>query len=172
VGRDGHHDHGHSHDGYELPPLDADGMYPPGSLPSLDDLRHLTATDPNSAYYWSGRDADGIGVGPDGSGIAERIAEGTHGTTLEMTLAENGMDELPVWNRHDPESVRFWEDASTAYADNARGDVTAVVGSDLRPGNIWQNVEIPRLMENPHVNRIYQINPDTGEVTLIFERGE
>jgi hypothetical protein len=172
VGRDGHHDHGHSHDGYELPPLDADGMYPPGSLPSLDDLRHLTATDPNSAYYWSGRDADGIGVGPDGSGIAERIAEGTHGTTLEMTLAENGMDELPVWNRHDPESVRFWEDASTAYADNARGDVTAVVGSDLRPGNIWQNVEIPRLRENPDVNRIYQINPDTGEVTLIFERGE
>lgn len=171
LGHHDHHDHAHPHENYELPPLDADGMYPQGSLPSLEDLRHLTTTDPNSAYYWSGRDADGIGVGPDCSGIAERIAEGTHGTTLEMTLTENGMNELPIWNRHDPESVRFWEDASTAYADNARGDVTAIVGSDLRPGNIWQNVEIPRLMENPYVTRIVQIDPDTGEITIIFERG-
>lgn len=152
------------------PMLDENGHYVPGSLPSYDELLRLTRTEPDSAHYWSGRDANGVGVGPDGSGIAERIAEGSNGTTLEMTLERNGVHPLPAWNRHDPESVRFWEDASAAYAENARGDVTAIVGSDLRPGNIWQTVEIPRLMDNPNVTRIVQIDPDTGRATELFHR--
>ncbi len=159
----------HSGDPYAM---DSDGHFLPGSLPSYEQLQGITSTDPNSAYYWSGRNAEGIGVGPDDSGIAELIADGSGGTTLEMTLADRGVDPLPVWNRHDPVSVQFWEDASAAYAENARGDVTAIVGSSLRPGNVWQTVEIPRLMENPDVTRIVQIDPDTGQSTTIFERGK
>lgn len=87
-----------------------------------------------------------------------------------MTLADNGVDPLPVWNRHDPVSVQFWEDASTAYAGNARGEVTAIIGSNLRPGNVWQYIEIPRLIENLNISRIVQIDPDTGEAVTIFER--
>lgn len=150
--------------------VDSNGHYVPGSLPSYEQLRDLTKTDPNTAHFWSGRDAGGIGVGPDGSGIAERIAEGVGGGTLETTLVKNGVDPLPVWNRHDPASVQFWEDASRAYAENTNGEVTAVIGSDLRPGNIWQTVEIPRLMENPGVTKIVQIDPDTGKSTVIFSR--
>ena len=159
----------HSGDPYAM---DSDGHYLPGSLPSYEQLQGVTSTDPNSAYYWSGRNAEGIGVGPDDSGIAELIAHGSGGTTLELTLADRGVDPLPVWNRHDPVSVQFWEDASAAYAENARGEVTAIVGSSLRPGNVWQTVEIPRLMENPDVTRIVQIDPDTGQSTTIFERGK
>ena len=81
---------------------------------------------------------------------------------MEQTLAANGVDPLPVWNQKDPESVRFWEDASAAFAENASGQVRAVVGSDLRPGNIWQTVEIPRLVDNPNVTSISQLDPDTG----------
>jgi hypothetical protein len=150
--------------------MDDAGHYLPGSLPSYEQLQGITSTEPNTAYYWSGRNADGIGVGPDGSGIAELIAHGSGGKTLEMTLAENGVDPLPVWNRHDPVSVKFWEDASTAYAENAQGGVTAIIGSNLRPGNVWQTVEIPRLMENPNITSIVQIDPDTGVATTIFER--
>jgi len=139
-----------------------DGRYQPGSLPSIDELRALTRTAPDTAFYWSGRDANGVGVGPDGSGIAENIASGNGGRTLEQTLAANGVDPLPVWNQKDPESVRFWEDASAAFAENASGQVRAVVGSDLRPGNIWQTVEIPRLVDNPKVTSISQLDPDTG----------
>jgi hypothetical protein len=139
-----------------------DGRYQPGSLPSIDELRALTRTAPDTAFYWSGRDANGVGVGPDGSGIAENIASGNGGRTLEQTLAANGVDPLPVWNQKDPESVRFWEDASAAFAENASGQVRAVVGSDLRPGNIWQTVEIPRLVDNPNVTSISQLDPDTG----------
>lgn len=145
-------------------------FYPPGSLPSYHELQNLTKTDPDRAYYWSGRDASGAGVGPDGSGIAERMATEAGGTTLEMTLEKNGLHPLPRWNEQDPESVRFWEQASTAYAENAAGTVTAIIGSNVRPGNIWQSVEIPRLMENPNVAKIIQIDPDTGIPTVIFER--
>lgn len=150
--------------------VDSNGHYVPGSLPSYEQLKGLTQTDPNMAHFWSGRDAGGVGVGPDGSGIAERIAEGVGGGTLETTLVKNGVDPLPVWNRHDPISVQFWEDASRAYAENTNGEVTAVIGSDLRPGNIWQTVEIPRLMDNPGVTKIVQIDPDTGKSTVIFSR--
>lgn len=139
-----------------------DGRYEPGSLPSIAELRDLTRTERDSAFYWSGRDANGVGVGPDDSGIAERIASANGGQTLEQTLAANGVDPLPKWDRHDPESVRFWEDASAAFAENASGDVRAVVGSDLREGNIWQTIEIPRLVDNPNVTSISQIDPDTG----------
>ncbi len=152
------------------PVLDDHGLYVPGTLPSCEDLVHLTKSEPDAAHFWSGRDASGTGVGPDGSGIAERIAGGSNGTTLEMTLEKNGINPLPAWNRHDPESVRFWEDASAAFAENTRGQVTAVIGSDLRPGNIWQTVEIDRLIGNPAVTRIEQIDPDTGQLTVIFER--
>jgi hypothetical protein len=150
--------------------VDSSGHYVPGTLPSYEQLQHLTSTDPNTAFYWSGRTADGIGVGPNDSGIAEQIAHGSGGTTLEMLLAKNGVDPLPVWNRHDPVSVKFWEDASAAYSENASGEVTAVIGRDLRPGNVWEGIEIPRLIDNPHVTRIVQIDPDTGELTTIFER--
>ena len=162
---DGDHDH--------VPyPMDSADHYLPGSLPSYQELQGITSTEPNTAYYWSGRNTDGIGVGPDGSGVAELIAHGSGGRTLEMTLAEKGVDPLPAWNRHDPVSVQFWEDASTAYAENARGEVTAIVGSNLRPGNIWQNIEIPRLIENPNITRIVQIDPDTGQSITIYERGK
>jgi uncharacterized protein YukE len=161
-----------AHHGVEPYAMDSDGHYLPGSLPSYQQLQGITSTEPNTAFYWSGRNADGIGVGPDDSGIAELIAHGSGGTTLEMTLADKGIDPLPVWNRHDPVSVQFWEDASAAYAENAQGEVTAIIGSNLRPGNVWQTVEIPRLMENPDITRIVQIDPDTGQSTTIFERGK
>lgn len=144
-----------------------DGHYLPGTLPSGQELRDLTRTDPDTAFYWSGRDANGIGVGPDGSGVAESIASNNGGRTLEQTLAANGIDPLPKWNPKDPESVRFWEEASAAFAENASGSVRAVVGSDLRPGNIWQTVEIPRLQQNPGVTSISQLDPDTGMWTRL-----
>jgi hypothetical protein len=159
------------HHGIEPFATDGDGHYLPGSLPSYEQLQGITSTEPDHAFYWSGRNEEGIGVGPDDSGIAELIAHGSGGTTLEMTLADNGLDPLPAWNRHDPVSVQFWEDASASYAENAQGEVTAIVGSDLRPGNVWQTVEIPRLMENPDVTRIVQVDPDTGRSTVIFDRG-
>lgn len=139
-----------------------DGLYKPGSLPSKDELRLLTRTERDSAFYWSGQTADGIGVGPEDSMLAEAIASESGGQTLEQTLRANGVDPTPVWNPQDPEVIRFWEEASAAFAENASGDVRAVIGSNLREGNVWQTVEVPRLIDNPEVTSISQLDPDTG----------
>lgn len=139
-----------------------DGLYRPGSLPSKDDLMILTRTDPDTTFYWSGRDRNGVSVGPNGSKVAETIATANDGQTLEQLLKKNGVSPLPEWDELDPESVRFWEDASAAYAQNASGEVRAVLGSDLRVGNVWETVEVPQLLNNPNVTTINVVDPDTG----------
>ncbi|AGZ49000.1 hypothetical protein B1T45_28275 [Mycobacterium kansasii] len=140
------------------------------SLPSYDELRELTKTDPGKAYYWSGRDANGVGVGPDGSRIAERLADEANATTLKMLLERRGMVPVPGWDAAFPDTIRFWDEAARAYAENAAGTVTAIVGCDVRPDNIWQRVEVPRLRNNPNVTRIIQIDPDSRVSTVIYER--
>lgn len=45
-----------------------------------------------------------------------------------------------------------------------------MVGSKLRNGNIWENIELPKLMKNKNVSKITTINPYTMEETVIFER--
>ena len=32
--------------------------------------------------------------------------------------------------------------------EQVSGEIRAVIGAELRPGNIWENIELPRLMEN------------------------
>ena len=44
------------------------------------------------------------------------------------------------------------------------------IGSELRPGNIWENIELPRLKANPNVTKITTIDPKTGVEKIIFER--
>jgi hypothetical protein len=126
----------------------------------------------DGAFFWSGRDADGIGVGPEsagGSGSASRIADSHNGTTLEGLLERNGI-QPPKWSPDDPAAERWWSDVSDMYAQNASGEVRAVVGAQLRPDNIWQHVELPRLMENPNVTRITEIDAGTGRETEVFNR--
>ena len=46
----------------------------------------------------------------------------------------------------------------------------AMIGTELRPGNIWNNIELPRLIENPNVTKIKIVDPKTRIETVIFER--
>lgn len=52
---------------------------------------------------------------------------------------------------------------SEAYANGASGKVRAVIGNDLRTGNIWENVERKRLMTSKKVTSIEIIDPNSGE---------
>jgi len=45
-----------------------------------------------------------------------------------------------------------------------------VVGQSLRKGNIWENVELPRLMGNDNVTKITTIDPMTQSEKVIFIR--
>jgi len=59
---------------------------------------------------------------------------------------------------------------SAEYANQVIGDVRAVVGESLRNGNIWENIELPRLIQNKNVSKITTINPNTLEEITIFQR--
>ena len=78
--------------------------------------------------------------------------------------------KMPEWDFNNPRSIKAWEDVSAEYAKQVSGNVRAVVGKNLREGNIWENVELPRLKDNPKVTKITTIDSETGFETVIFER--
>jgi len=75
---------------------------------------------------------------------------------LEQLMESRGI-RLATWADDDPTVVRMWSDASGAYADGAAGEVRATIRTDLRPGNVWQSVQLPRLKANPRVTKIIVI---------------
>ena len=89
--------------------------------------------------------------------------------TLESTIASKKIT-MPEWDFNNPSSMEAWDLASGAYAEQVSGEIRAVVGSELRPGNIWENIELPRLIENPNVTKITTIDPKTGIETIIIVR--
>ena len=127
-------------------------------------IRGRLKTDPDTAFFWSGR-TDGIG----GMDVAKKIAKNKGGVTLESTIDDTNI-VMPEWDFNTPSSVTAWEEASNVYAAQVSGEIRAVVGSELRPGNIWENIELPRLKANPNVTKVTTIDPKTGVEKIIFER--
>jgi filamentous hemagglutinin len=119
-------------------------------------------TDANSAYFWSG-------LGKTGATDAASIAASQGGTTLESLAASRGI-VLPAWDASNPSVVAVWQDASRMLAQGVSGDVKVVLGSNLRPGNIWEAAELPALQANPNVTRIIQVDPITKAETVIFTK--
>ncbi|MFZ2240719.1 MAG: hypothetical protein WAV90_14505 [Gordonia amarae] len=152
-------------------PLVPDGLIGstgPYALPPPAQL----ATQPNEAFFWSGRTDGNIGVGPlsaGGSGAADLVAMGHHGTTLEGLLERNGVVP-PKWSPGDAYAENWWSGVSKMYAEQSSGEVHAVIGPNLRPGNVWETVELPRLMDNPNITKIVVIDPATGRETTVFQR--
>jgi hypothetical protein len=117
---------------------------------------------PNKSYFWSG-------LGPGGARTATTIAHGGGGMTLEMFIETRGI-QMPVWDSTNSASIKAWEDVSRIYASSASGEVRVVLGNNLRPGNIWQSVELPALSANPSVTRIIEVNPITKTETVLWNR--
>jgi hypothetical protein len=128
-------------------------------------------TGPDNATFWSGRvlDADGNAI-PDASmhGAAD-LASGTHGATLEQLLERQGLlDSMPDdWL--DPATPATWRSVSQALAQNASGDVRAVLG-DVRATSVWNEVELPALIRNPNVTSVTVIDASTGKPIYVFQR--
>jgi len=104
-----------------------------------------------------------------GMDVAKKIAKNKGGVTLESTIDDTNI-VMPEWDFNTPSSVTAWEEASNVYAEQVSGEIRAVVGSELRPGNIWENIELPRLKANPNVTKVTTIDPKTGVEKIIFER--
>jgi hypothetical protein len=116
-------------------------------------------TKSNEATFWSG-------LGPNGAERAQAFVKGNGGKTLEQLTAERRID-MPVWDRHNPSSVKAWEDASRMFAQGAKGDVRAVLG-DVTPGSVWSRVELPALKSNPAVTKIIGVDPVSGASRVLW----
>jgi len=130
------------------------------------EIYSILKTEPNSAFFWSGK-TENIG----GAVVAEQIAKSKSGTTLELLIKKKNVN-IPEWNLNDPLSIRAWEEVSEVYAIQVSGEVKAVVGTHLRPGNIWENIELPRLKNNENVTQITTIDPKTKIEKIVFVRGK
>lgn len=131
-------------------------------------------TEPDTAFFWSGRILDANGGKVDTMTHARSIATGgsTGGTTLEATIEAKGV-KMPVYNTgNTPEekaaSIQAWKDVSAEYARSAKGKVRAVLG-DVRDDAIWNVFEMPALISNPNVSQIIRVDPLTKQETVIFD---
>ena len=130
----------------------------------IESVRELLKTEPNTAFFWSGT-TDGIG----GQDRALEIAKKHDGVTLAFVIETNKID-MPDWDFNNPKWVEAWEQVSAAYAEQASGEIHAVIGTKLREGSMWETTELPRLKANPDVTKITIIDPKTEEEKIIFER--
>jgi hypothetical protein len=133
--------------------------------PQSPNFYYPVRTKRNKAFFWSGR-TNGVG----GEKVARQIAEKNGGTTLEKIIEEKNI-QMPAWDPTDPKIAQAWKDISAEYAQGASGTVRAVIGKDLRPGNVWETSELPSLMNNPDVEQIITIDPENGVEKIIFNRG-
>ncbi|KAH7097967.1 hypothetical protein BKA62DRAFT_714676 [Auriculariales sp. MPI-PUGE-AT-0066] len=100
----------------------------PGLKASIDAAVARTAAKPH--YFWSGRVMPALSEDDSVMPMAQKIATARGGTTLEQTVA-----------------VR-------SPASNA---VFFVKGESLRPGNVWESYEYPRLKRSKKVKTISEI---------------
>lgn len=135
-----------------------------GNLFDITEISPLLKTNSGEAFFWSGI-TNGIG----GAEKALEIASTKGGTTLEGLINSKGIT-MPAWDINNPLSVKAWEDVSAAYANQVSGEVRAVIGEQLRLGNIWETVELPRLKANLAVTKITIIDPESLFETVIFIR--
>lgn len=97
------------------------------------------------------------------------IAHSKGGNTFEGLLAKYNI-EMPIWNENNPISVKKWKGVSDLYASQVSGEVRAILGKNLRAGNVWETVELPRLKNNPKVTKIITIDPETNIETVIYQK--
>jgi hypothetical protein len=105
-----------------------------------------------------------------GEDNAKTIARTAGKVSLESLIDDRGIS-MPTWKPNTPAIDQQWKGISDRYAQGVSGDVHVVLGESLRPGNIWETVERPRLEANPAVTSITKIDLKTLEKTVIWRRG-
>ena len=135
-------------------------------------------TKPNEARFWTGTTGDNYG-----EDNAERLANQDGGKTLEMKLADAGVDKEAQLGMTEAE----WDDASERFVNGASGDVKCYKGEidhkTEKPYNdqtdsVYNNTEKDKIEGNKDVNSItevdnvngtevkgtYSINPNSGRL--------
>ena len=145
-------------------------------------------TAPGEAMFWSGRSEIGMDDPLPWPGARDEIVDGhryivagpenaralaaDRGKVLLETLVDDRGIDVPAWRPGHPEIDEQWATVSARYAEGASGDIDVILGDSLKPGNDWENVEIPRLTAaDSKVTSITKIDLLTLERTPIWRRG-
>jgi len=133
--------------------------------PSKEDFyRRCLHTEKNQACFWSGRTADEHGNFYGGQDRAREIAEKNNLKTLEMKLTES---HLPFPQSGD---TIGWNEFSRIFAEEANGDVSAVLGEEVRSQSVWSKVEYDRLKGSNQIESITRIDPMSERRQVLYQK--
>ena len=107
------------------------------------------STEPNTATFYSG---------PGNRALAEEFAKVNGMVTLETTPGGAYLDELKLFEVGSPltkeEATNVWARLSARYAQNASGNTYGFVNGSWSE-SIFNTVEYPEILKNPHVTNIF-----------------
>ncbi|RDB20317.1 hypothetical protein Hypma_012638 [Hypsizygus marmoreus] len=132
----------------------------------LKQVKNKLRPQPNQAVFWSGtttKDGKLTSIRHDAGDYAK--ANGKE--TIHQALEKNNI-KIPG-PRNNPASTRLWDAASKIWAFRSKGETNAILG-DRRPGNVYDNIEKPRLIKNPDVNKIVEHDKNKGTSSTVHQK--
>ncbi|KAF8182582.1 hypothetical protein BJ912DRAFT_978294 [Pholiota molesta] len=117
----------------------------------------------DTSVFWSGNYPDANGKMVSVGAHARQQAKASGRETLEDHLHSKGI-HIPDRN---PETRNLWLTASTVYAERSKGEVHTYLGSAVSPKSVYNTLEKPALMNNPHVKKVTEHQMPHGAQTVV-----